>query len=71
MKPRIYKKKKSFSAVLDGILRVIVVLLILGIIAFFVLRGWTVYDEDGAHIQFPWVQTAESNRSPAKRVRFE
>ncbi len=60
MKPRIYRKKKSFSEVLDGVLRVIVVLLILGIIAFFVLRGWTVYDEDGAHIRFPWSSTTET-----------
>ena len=61
MKPRIYKKKKSFSAVLDGVLRVIVVLLILGIIAFFVLRSWTVYDDTGAHIRFPWAETGETN----------
>ena len=61
MKPRIYKKKRRFASVLDGILRVIVVLAILGLILFFVLRGWTVYDDTGAHIQFPWAETRETN----------
>lgn len=59
MKPKIYKRKKRFASVLDGILRVIVVLAVLGIIAFFVLRGWTVYDDAGAHIVFPWAETGE------------
>ena len=59
MKPRVYRKKKSFAWALDGVLRVIVVLAILGIIAFFVFRSWTVYDDTGAHIRFPWAETGE------------
>ena len=61
MKPRIYKKKARFSAVLDGVLRVIAVLILLGVVAFFVFRSWTVYDDTGAHIRFPWSETAETN----------
>ena len=37
----------------------IVVLIILGIVLFFLLRSWTVYDEAGAHVRFPWSQAAE------------
>ena len=59
MKPKVYKKKKRFPEVLDGILRVAVVLALLGLIAFFVLRSWTVYDDTGAHIRFPWAETGE------------
>ena len=60
MRPRVYKKKRSFAQVLDGILRVIVVLALLGVVVFFLFRSWTVYDDEGAHIVFPWVQTAET-----------
>ena len=59
MKPRIYKKKPGFGAVLAGILRTVIVLAILGVVLFFLLRSWTVYDDQGAHIRFPWSQTAE------------
>lgn len=58
MKPRVYRKKRSFAGVLDGILRVLVVLAILGLVAFFLFRSWTVYDDTGAHIVFPWAETA-------------
>ena len=60
MKPKVYRKKRSFAGVLDGILRVIVVLALLGLIAFFLLRSWTVYDDAGAHILFPWAETGET-----------
>ena len=59
MKPRIYQKKPGFGAVLAAILRTALVLVILGIVLFFLLRSWTVYDDQGAHIRFPWSQTAE------------
>ena len=60
MKPRVYKKKRGFAQVLDGILRVIAVLLLLGIVVFFLFRSWTVYDDTGAHIVFPWAETGEA-----------
>ena len=47
MKPRIYKKKPGFGAVLAGILRTVIVLAILGVVLFFLLRSWTVYDDQG------------------------
>ena len=59
MKPKVYKKKPGFGAVVAVILRTIVVLIILGIVLFFLLRSWTVYDEAGAHVRFPWSQAAE------------
>jgi len=60
MKPRVYQKKRSFAQVLDGILRVVVVLLLLGLVVFFLFRSWTVYDDTGAHIVFPWSETGET-----------
>ena len=59
MKPKVYKKKPGFGAVVAAILRTVIVLAILAVVLFFLLRSWTVYDEQGAHIQFPWSQTAE------------
>ena len=59
MKSRVYKKKPGFGAVVAVILRTIVVLIILGIVLFFLLRSWTVYDEAGAHVRFPWSQAEE------------
>ncbi|MBO4676392.1 MAG: hypothetical protein J5633_02480 [Oscillospiraceae bacterium] len=59
MKSKVYKKKPGFGAVVAAILRTAVVLIILGIVLFFLLRSWTVYDEAGAHIRFPWSQAAE------------
>lgn len=60
MKPRIYPKKAGFSAVLAGVLRVLVILAILALALFFLLRSWTVYDDSGAHIRFPWAQSARA-----------
>ncbi len=58
MKPRIYRRKQKAGSVIAGILRVIAVLIILGIVLFFLLRSWTTYDDTGAaHIQFPWSET--------------
>ena len=59
MKSRVYKKKPGFGAIVAASLRAAVVLIILGIVLFFLLRSWTVYDEAGAHIRFPWSQAAE------------
>ncbi len=59
MKPKIYKKKPRFGAVLSVVLRTALALVLLGIVLFFLLRSWTVYDDQGAHIRFPWSQTAE------------
>ena len=59
MKPRIYRKRPGFGAVLAAVLRTALVLAILGIVLFFLLRSWTVYDEAGAHVRFPWSQAAE------------
>ena len=59
MKPKVYKKKPGFGAVVAGILRTAVILIILGIVLFFLLRNWTVYDDGGAHIRFPWSQAGE------------
>ena len=59
-KPRVYKKKPGFAQVLGGILRVIFALVLLGLVAFFLLRSWTVYDDTGAHIVFPWAETGET-----------
>ena len=59
MKSRVYKKKPGFGAVVAAILRTAVVLIIMGIVLFFLLRSWTVYDEAGAHVRFPWSQAAE------------
>ena len=59
MKPRVYRKKPGFGAVAAGVLRTVVVLLILAVVLFFLLRSWTVYDDEGAHIRFPWSQAAE------------
>ena len=60
MKPRVYKKKRSFAQVLAGILRLVAVLVLLGVVVFFLFRRWTVYDDTGAHIVFPWSETGES-----------
>ena len=59
MKAKIYRKKPGFGAVAAGVLRTAVILVILGIVLFFLLRSWTVYDDEGAHIRFPWSQAAE------------
>lgn len=59
MKPKVYKKKPGFGTVVAGILRTAVILIILGIVLFFLLRSWTVYDDGGAHIRFPWSQAGE------------
>ena len=59
MKPRVYKKKPGFGAVLSAILRTVIVLAILAVVLFFLLRSWTVYDEAGAHVRFPWSQAEE------------
>ena len=59
MKPRVYRKKPGFGAVLSGILRILIILAILAVVLFFLLRSWTVYDEAGAHVRFPWSQAAE------------
>ena len=59
MKSKVYKKKPGFGAVVAAILRTAAVLIILGIVLFFLLRSWTVYDEAGAHVRFPWSQAAE------------
>ena len=59
MKPRVYRKRPGFRAVAAGVLRTAVILVILGVVLFFLLRSWTVYDEGGAHIRFPWSQAAE------------
>lgn len=59
MKPRVYRKKPGFGLILSGILRILIILAIAAVVLFFLLRSWTVYDDQGAHIQFPWSQTAE------------
>lgn len=59
MKPSVYRKKPGFGLILSGILRILIILAIAAVVLFFLLRSWTVYDDQGAHIQFPWSQTAE------------
>lgn len=60
MKARTYRHRRKAGAVIAGIFRVILVLVLLAAVLFFLLRSWTVYDQQGnAHIRFPWSQTAE------------
>ena len=59
MKPKVYRKKTTPGAVLAGVLRTVVILLLVGVVLFFLLRSWTVYDDQGAHIRFPWSEAAD------------
>jgi hypothetical protein len=60
MRPRIYPKKRRAGKVLRRLLAALAILLIAAAVLFFLLRSWTEYDGEGAHIRFPWSQTAEA-----------
>lgn len=59
MKNRFYRSSghlKKLGRILGIILLTAV---ILSAVLFFLLRSWTVYDEDGAHIIFPWSEARQ------------
>ena len=54
------KKKKSTLLTILFIVLAVILTAAIGLLLFFLLRSWTVYDKNGdAHIRFPWSQTAE------------
>lgn len=63
MKERVYRSRRlrKLPAILCGILAG---LLISALLAFFLLRSWTEYDEAGAHIRFPWSESRQEAEQP-------
>ena len=59
MAAKIYKSRKLFKLAIRVLLWLIALLLAILIAVFFIFKSWTVYDEEGAHIVFPWSEAAD------------
>ncbi len=62
----VYKKGGTLKLALRVLFWTVLGLLILCVFLFFLLKSWTVYDSDGAHIVFPWSErsTEDGNGLP-------
>ncbi|MBP5167503.1 MAG: hypothetical protein ILP09_09625 [Oscillospiraceae bacterium] len=56
MKNKTYRSSLPLKKILSVLLLILLGLLAAAVVLFFLLRSWTVYDAEGAHIIFPWMK---------------
>lgn len=54
MRRRVYGRGPDLRGLLRALVIALAALVLLAAVAFFLLKSWTVYDAEGAHIVFPW-----------------
>lgn len=59
MAAKVYKSKRALKLIKRTLLWFFTILLVLLIAVFFIFKSWTVYDEEGAHIIFPWAEASD------------
>lgn len=59
MAAKVYKNKRALKVLIRVLLWFLAILLALLIAVFFIFKSWTVYDEEGAHIIFPWSEASD------------